>query len=1324
MSGPDRGPRRGVAGAGAVMLAGTFTSRILGMVKAPLLLGAVIGANTGVADAFSVANRLPNTIYLLLVGGVLNAILVPQVVRAIKQDADGGQSYINRLLTLGMAALAVLTLVLTFASPVLVRVYGGTLPAEWYDLAVTFGYWCIPQIFFYGTYALIGQVLNAKNVFGPYTWAPALNNVVAIAGLGVYFAVYGGTALEDATDASVWGLSRTALLAGAATAGVAAQALILIVPLVRSGFRYRVQWGLKGMGGASRMALWAFAAMAMGQLAFIITSRAAAHARRAADGDLGVAGNAAYDYSYLIYSLPTSLVTVSLVTALFTRMSAHAADRNLTAVRGDLSQGLRVIGVFTVLATAGLMVLSEPLVGVIAATVSYPETQAIARIVVAMGAGLTAVGIFVMCQRTFFAFEDAKGIFRLQLLPTGVIAAGSTLAFWLPPAWTVLGIGVAMAISNWLGAVLAFLGLRRHLRRLDGARILRTHLRLTLAVVPAALTGWALLTLWGTGPEVGLLGSLARLVVIGTVITAIYLLLARLMRVEELGVIGPPGAAIVRKVVPRLPGPLRGPGLSAGVVLLSAVAWNVPVRRLVRVVGEETKEQALDERTDPDAQSGRPEQPREPATSPRTTPGVTVIVGGRYDLGAELSAPEGTTRYLAHDRTLDREVEILLMPETDERTQEALDAARRAALVEDHRLERILEVGTTAEQGFVVTVPISGWTLAELAHSGGLPAEQARAIIGEAAGGLETARRHGVRHRALQLEDIRVTRDGGVVVAGLGVAAALRGSNDELQDLLEASRSDATDLVSLLSFALTGAPAAAASDTAAMSGAINTAALAATGGDMGAPPPPPPSELDELIAATARGAGPGSAGELLRALAPWPAIDVAAVQPGAAQLPEGARPLAWAPLPSGGGERTRFSHIDDEPASGAGGASGSAPAGGVVAGMAGSSAGAAAGAGAAGAAAGAAGAAGAGALASAGAAVLGVVSPIGTRLMNDAASGPSDAARLAQPALRRLFADTAAAHRRMGVWWNRGQDKLTSMREGPSATAQSAQSAPEQSPGETSVARSSAPSAPSSASAAHAPEAPAPVHPAAPTAQAPANAPAPATVTRPSATDPAEGEPRINPAPIVLCLVLAALVLLTYGAIRTLFSPTEPVVLPPHEPAAEQTEEPTEDEDEADEPEPEAQVEEAEEGEEPIEPAIASLTPLDPEGDGQENPDLVGLALDGDSTSWWRSRFYVDPEYGMKSGIGMHIELEEQATVGRVVIDLRGQGGLVEIRATGAGSPTEGEVLASGEMGPDSEFTFEPLQTDSLVLWFPRLPVAESDGENRLEIARIELGVE
>ena len=162
----------------AGMAAGTVASRVLGMVRATMQL-AVVGTLLG-GDAWDVANTLPNIIYLLLAGGVLNAVLVPQITRAASH-ADGGREYVNRLLTIAIAGIFVVAVVFTLCAGLLVRLY--STPAWTPDvraLSTAFALICLPQIFFYGLYTLLGQVLNARNHFAAAMWLNSDPHVASV----------------------------------------------------------------------------------------------------------------------------------------------------------------------------------------------------------------------------------------------------------------------------------------------------------------------------------------------------------------------------------------------------------------------------------------------------------------------------------------------------------------------------------------------------------------------------------------------------------------------------------------------------------------------------------------------------------------------------------------------------------------------------------------------------------------------------------------------------------------------------------------------------------------------------------------------------------------------------------------------------------------------------------------------------------------------------------------------------------------------------------------------------------------------------------------
>src|SRR5919107_95537 len=181
--------------ASAIMAAGTLVSRVLGFGRLMLLVF-LFGNGSRQAEMFTLANTVPNSMYILLAGGVLNTVLVPQIVRAIKGDADRGEAYTNRIMTAGLIALGLITVVLTLAVPWILSLYtasGWKSPklAAQYDSMIMLGYYCMPQVFFYGVHVLAGQVLNARDRFGPMMWAPIANNVVSIAVLALFAVVFG-----------------------------------------------------------------------------------------------------------------------------------------------------------------------------------------------------------------------------------------------------------------------------------------------------------------------------------------------------------------------------------------------------------------------------------------------------------------------------------------------------------------------------------------------------------------------------------------------------------------------------------------------------------------------------------------------------------------------------------------------------------------------------------------------------------------------------------------------------------------------------------------------------------------------------------------------------------------------------------------------------------------------------------------------------------------------------------------------------------------------------------------------------------------------------
>ena len=145
--------------------------------------------------------------------------------------------------------------------------------------------WFMPQVFFYGLYALWGQVLNARSSFGPYMWSPVLNNIISIASILFYLHLY--DRYSAGQSAEVWDWTRITLIGATTTLGIAVQALILYIPLVRSGFRPRIIFGVRGLGLGKtvKVALWALAGVGVASLSNWITSNLGSYAVTASEQD-------------------------------------------------------------------------------------------------------------------------------------------------------------------------------------------------------------------------------------------------------------------------------------------------------------------------------------------------------------------------------------------------------------------------------------------------------------------------------------------------------------------------------------------------------------------------------------------------------------------------------------------------------------------------------------------------------------------------------------------------------------------------------------------------------------------------------------------------------------------------------------------------------------------------------------------------------------------------------------------------------------------------------------------------------------------------------
>ncbi|MGW0983945.1 murein biosynthesis integral membrane protein MurJ [Streptomyces xiamenensis] len=540
---PAPAPKRGGKAAGilrssAIMAAGTLVSRLTGFVRQLVLVAALGAAVLG--DTYTVAWALPSMIYILTIGGGLNSVFVPQLVRAMKNDDDGGDAYANRLLTLVMVVLGGLVIAAVLAAPLLVRMMSAKIaddPAA-NEVAVTFARYFLPTIFFMGVHVVMGQILNARGSFGPMMWTPVLNNIVVIFTFGMFLWVY-GTQRSSELGVTTITPEGVRLLGIGTLLGLVVQALSMIPYLRAAGFRMRLRfdWRGHGMGKAAKLAKWTVLFVFANQAGLVVITQFATWAGDNAEraGFPGT-GFIAYNSALLIWQMPQAIITVSVMAALLPRISRSAADGDTAAVRDDLSHGLRTSAVAIVPIGFAFVALGIPMCTLLFGSAGDEGARSFGYILMAFGLGLIPFSAQYVVLRAFYAYEDTRTPFYNTVIVSAAWIVLSAVSFvTLPDRWVVAGIAFSYGIAYGLGVSVAWRRLRARMGTdLDGARVVRTYIRLAGASIPAALlgggAGYAITGALGHGT----IGSLAALAGGGAVLLAVFYLTARRMRVEEL----------------------------------------------------------------------------------------------------------------------------------------------------------------------------------------------------------------------------------------------------------------------------------------------------------------------------------------------------------------------------------------------------------------------------------------------------------------------------------------------------------------------------------------------------------------------------------------------------------------------------------------------------------------------------------------------------------------------------------------------------------------------------------------------------------------------
>ena len=510
----------------AVMTLGTVLSRITGVIRLAAIAAAIGIVESGrLTDTYNLANTAPNIIYELVLGGILTSVFVPVFVELLeKEGKERAWEVASAMINVSLVVLAAVTTIGVVAAPVIANFYSvraGEQAALQQDILTFLLRLFIPQIIFYGLYAITSGLLNAHKRFAAPMYTPILNNLAVIAVFIAFHEAYGRVqnGLAGVSDGALW------VIGVGTTLGVVLQAVAQI-PFLSGLGRYRFTFSLEhpSIRKLARLAVFVIGYVAVNQIGFIVVQWLA---------NQNTGGYSAFVVAFAFFMLPHGLFAVSVITALLPGMSESAVNREWQQFRGRLSLGIRATFLLVLPAAVGFFVLATPIIRLLLqhGVMQANSVELVSGVLRFFVIGLVPFSLFQLFLRAFYALQDTKTPF---LINCGAVALNTALNVPLFTSLGVKGLAAGHTIAYAIGAALQGRALGKRIGGLDTRRLIASGTRILLASLAMGLLVWMVSQSLRAVAQSGLLGEIAAVLIPVTVGVGAYFLSTVALRVPEL----------------------------------------------------------------------------------------------------------------------------------------------------------------------------------------------------------------------------------------------------------------------------------------------------------------------------------------------------------------------------------------------------------------------------------------------------------------------------------------------------------------------------------------------------------------------------------------------------------------------------------------------------------------------------------------------------------------------------------------------------------------------------------------------------------------------
>jgi putative peptidoglycan lipid II flippase len=442
--------------AGTVMFA-ILLGQITGLVRG-ILVARAFGASPEL-DAFFAANRVSETLFLLVAGGALGSAFIPTFTGLLaRNERDSAWKLASSIANTVTLTLSLLAGFIALFAPQVVRYAlapGLSTNPELFTLTIVLLRIQLISAVLFGLGGLIVGILNAHQVFLVPALTPALYQ------LGIIFG-----AVVLAPSMGIYGLAWGVVI------GAMMYLLVQFPTLLKQKGTYTFTIGLRDKLVRQVFLLMGprLLGVAIVQLNFWVNTWLAS---QMASGSVS-----GLYYGFSLMLMAQAVIAQSVAIAAMPTFSAQHALGQKDEMRASLAAALRGVILLALPASIGLIFLREPIVSLLYQRGEFDErsVQIVSWALLWYAAGLVGHSIMEILTRAFYAQQDTKTPVLI-----GTIAMGLNVVFsitfakifesvgWLPLG----GLALANSFATALEATALFIMMRKRLNGIEGSHILR-----------------------------------------------------------------------------------------------------------------------------------------------------------------------------------------------------------------------------------------------------------------------------------------------------------------------------------------------------------------------------------------------------------------------------------------------------------------------------------------------------------------------------------------------------------------------------------------------------------------------------------------------------------------------------------------------------------------------------------------------------------------------------------------------------------------------------------------------------------------------------------